>query len=79
MLDVLQLLAYSLTLDPNEETPTLKVTSTPYTLQLMDSLPAREVISDVKKKQNTTKESFLFTVFLFSKFNAIESLKRFCR
>lgn len=44
MLDVLQLLAYSLTLDPNEETPTLKVTSTPYTLQLMDSLPAREVI-----------------------------------
>lgn len=44
MLDVLQLLAYSLSLDPNEETPTLKVTSTPYTLQLMDSLPAREVI-----------------------------------
>lgn len=42
MLDVLQLLAFSLTLDPNEETPTLRVTSTPYTLQLMDSLPARE-------------------------------------
>lgn len=42
MLDILQLLAYSLTLDPNEETPTLKVTST-LTLQLMDSLPAREV------------------------------------
>lgn len=45
MLDVLQLLAFSLALDPNEETPTLKVTSTPYTLQLMDSSPAREVIS----------------------------------
>lgn len=43
MLDILQLLAYSLTLDPNEETPTLKVTSKPYTLQLMDSLQAREV------------------------------------
>lgn len=43
MLDVLQLLAFSLTLDPNEETPALRVTSTPYTLQLMDSLPAREV------------------------------------
>lgn len=43
MLDILQLLAYSLSLDPNEETPTLRVTSTPYTLQLMDSLPAREV------------------------------------
>ncbi|XP_041781810.1 phosphatidylinositol 4-kinase alpha isoform X2 [Anopheles merus] len=42
MLDVLQLLAFSLTLDPNEETPTLRVNSTPYTLQLMDSLPARE-------------------------------------
>lgn len=43
MLDILQLLAFSLTLDPKEETPTLRVTSTSYTLQLMDSLPAREV------------------------------------
>lgn len=43
MLDVLQLLAFSLTLDPNEETPTLRVPPTPYTLQLMDSLSAREV------------------------------------
>uniref|UniRef100_A0A182MWN4 Phosphatidylinositol 4-kinase alpha n=1 Tax=Anopheles culicifacies TaxID=139723 RepID=A0A182MWN4_9DIPT len=42
MLDVLQLLDFSLKLDPNEETPTLRVASTPYTLQLMDSLPARE-------------------------------------
>lgn len=42
MLDVLQLLSFSLTLDPNEESPTLRVASTPYTLQLMDSLPARE-------------------------------------
>ncbi|XP_055374781.1 phosphatidylinositol 4-kinase alpha [Condylostylus longicornis] len=42
MLDVLQLLAYSLTIDPNEESPTLRVGSTPYTLQLMDTLPARE-------------------------------------
>ncbi|XP_055848789.1 phosphatidylinositol 4-kinase alpha isoform X1 [Episyrphus balteatus] len=42
MLDILQLLAFSLTLDPNEETPTLRVVSTPYTLHLMDSLPARE-------------------------------------
>lgn len=46
MLDVLQLLADSLTRDPNEETTTLKVRSTPYTLQLMDSLPAREVIGN---------------------------------
>jgi len=47
MLDVLQLLAYSLTLDPNEETPTLRVASTPYTLQLMDSLQAREVNENI--------------------------------
>lgn len=44
MLDILQLLAYSLTISPNEEIPTLKVSSTPYTLQLMDSLPSREVV-----------------------------------
>lgn len=42
MLDIVQLLAFSLTLNPNEETPNLKLVSTPYTLQLMDSLPARE-------------------------------------
>lgn len=61
MLDVLQLLAYSLSLDPNEETPTLKVTSTPYTLQLMDSLPAREVIFVLN--ETPTKEIFLFERF----------------
>lgn len=43
MLDILQLLAFSLKLDPNEETPTLRVTSTTYTLQLMDNSQAREV------------------------------------
>lgn len=42
MLDILQLLAFSLTLNPNEETPTLRVNGTPYVLQLMDSLVARE-------------------------------------
>lgn len=64
MLDVLQLLAYSLTLDPNEETPTLKVTSTPYTLQLMDSLPAREVISDVKKTKYNKRKFFIHSIFI---------------
>lgn len=43
MLDILQLLALSLTLDPKEETPMLHDTTISYTLQLMDSLPAREV------------------------------------
>jgi phosphatidylinositol 4-kinase len=42
MLDVLQLLAFSSQLNPNDETPTLWVPGTSYTLQLMDSLPARE-------------------------------------
>lgn len=48
MLDILQLLAYSLSLDPNKETPTLRVASTPYTLQLMDSLSARQVNNFMK-------------------------------
>lgn len=43
MLDILQVLSYSLQLDPNRETPTLRVPSTPYSLQLMDTLEAREV------------------------------------
>lgn len=43
MLDILQVLSYSLNLDPNEETPTLRVPSTPYSLPLMDTLEAREV------------------------------------
>lgn len=43
MLDILQVLSYSLQLDPNEETPTLKIPSTPYTMQLMDTWEAREV------------------------------------
>lgn len=44
MLDILQVLSYSLELDPNEETPTLNVPSTPYNIPLMDTLEAREVI-----------------------------------
>ncbi|XP_023707312.1 phosphatidylinositol 4-kinase alpha isoform X2 [Cryptotermes secundus] len=44
MLDILQVLSYSLNLDPNEETPTLRVPSTQYSLPLMDTLEARESI-----------------------------------
>ncbi|PSN41691.1 hypothetical protein C0J52_07710 [Blattella germanica] len=44
MLDILQVLSYSLDLDPNEETPTLRVPSTPYSIPLMDTLEARESI-----------------------------------
>ena len=43
MLDILQVLSYSLELDPNEETPTLEVPNTTYTIPLMDALDAREV------------------------------------
>lgn len=44
MLDILQVLSYSLELDPNEETPLLRVPSTPYSIPLMDTLEARECI-----------------------------------
>lgn len=43
MLDILQVLSYSLELDPNDETPLLRVPSTPYSIPLMDTLEAREV------------------------------------
>lgn len=43
MLDILQVLSHSLQLDPNQETPALKIPSTPYSIQLMDTLEAREV------------------------------------
>lgn len=43
MLDILQVLSYSLEFDPNDETPTLSVPGMPYTLPLMDTLEAREV------------------------------------
>lgn len=45
MLDILQVLSYSLELDPNEETPTLEVPNTVYTIPLMDTIDAREVSS----------------------------------
>ncbi|XP_011307555.1 phosphatidylinositol 4-kinase alpha isoform X2 [Fopius arisanus] len=44
MLDILQVLAFSLQLDPNEESPSLRIPGTPYTIHLMDSLEAREII-----------------------------------
>jgi phosphatidylinositol 4-kinase len=44
MLDILQVLSYSLQLDPNQETPTLRIPQTPYSIQLMDTLEAREAI-----------------------------------
>ncbi|XP_046385278.1 phosphatidylinositol 4-kinase alpha isoform X2 [Ischnura elegans] len=44
MLDILQVLSFSLQLDPNQENPTLEVPGTAYSLQLMDTLEARERI-----------------------------------
>lgn len=44
MLDILQVLSFSLQLDSNEETPILRVPNTSLTLQLQDTLEAREVI-----------------------------------
>ncbi|XP_050307106.1 phosphatidylinositol 4-kinase alpha isoform X2 [Anthonomus grandis grandis] len=44
MLDILQVLSYSLEIDPNQETPTLRIPQTSYSIQLMDTLEAREQI-----------------------------------
>ncbi|XP_026313549.1 phosphatidylinositol 4-kinase alpha [Hyposmocoma kahamanoa] len=44
MLDILQVLSFSLELDANQETPLLKVPGTEFTLQLQDTLEGREGI-----------------------------------
>ncbi|CAB3245856.1 unnamed protein product [Arctia plantaginis] len=44
MLDILQVLSFSLELDANQETPLLKVPLTDFTLQLQDTLEGRECI-----------------------------------
>lgn len=38
-----QILSFSLQIDPNEETPILRIPGTPYSIVLMDTLEAREV------------------------------------
>lgn len=47
MLDILQVLSYSLQVDANQETPVLRVPSTNLTLQLQDTLEAREVCTSL--------------------------------
>lgn len=44
MLDILQVLSDSLKLDPNQERPTLRIPSTPYSIELVDTQEAREGI-----------------------------------
>jgi len=44
MCDILQVLSHSLELNPNNETTCIQIPSTPFTLMLMDTLEAREVI-----------------------------------
>ncbi|XP_056639976.1 phosphatidylinositol 4-kinase alpha [Diorhabda sublineata] len=44
LLDIMQVLSRSLEIDPNQETPTLRIPQTRYTIQLMDTLEARETI-----------------------------------
>lgn len=45
MLDILQVLSFSLELDANQETPLLKVPGTDFALQLQDTLEGREVLN----------------------------------
>lgn len=44
MLDIVQVLSYSLELDPNEETPMFRIPHTSFYIQFMDTLDARETI-----------------------------------
>ncbi|KAK7078017.1 Phosphatidylinositol 4-kinase alpha, partial [Halocaridina rubra] len=47
LLDILQVLGYSLQLDPNDANPTIPIPDTPFSITLMDTLDAREhTVSD---------------------------------
>ncbi|XP_042233496.1 phosphatidylinositol 4-kinase alpha-like isoform X1 [Homarus americanus] len=47
LLDILQVLGYSLQLDPNDANPTIPIPNTPFSITLMDTLEARErTVSD---------------------------------
>lgn len=43
MLDILQVLTFSLHLDPNKEASSIRVPGTSYSIQLMDTLELRDV------------------------------------
>lgn len=43
LLNILQVLDYSLQLDPNDANPTITIPDTPFSITLMDTLEAREV------------------------------------
>lgn len=51
MLDILQVLTYSLQIDPNQETPTWRISQTPYSIEFMDTLEAREVSENCPDKK----------------------------
>lgn len=44
MLDILQILSFSLQIDPNEELPVLRIPGTPYSIELTNNLEERETI-----------------------------------
>lgn len=51
MLDILLVLSYSLHLDPNEETPELQIPGTLHSIQLMETVEAREnIVKDFKAR-----------------------------
>lgn len=49
MLDVLQVLSYSLQIDSNQETPTWRIPNTTYSIEFMDTVDAREVSTFVHR------------------------------
>lgn len=65
MLDILQVLSYSLQLDPNQETPVLRIPSTSYSIQLVDTVDAREVSIAFKMFLLYLKGSNILTVIIY--------------
>lgn len=60
MLDILQVLTYSLHLDPNKEACSLRVPGTSYSIQLKDTLEERDVRKAIKSNPvvMTSRTSF---------------------
>lgn len=79
MLDILQVLSYSLELDPNEETPTLEVPNTNYTIPLMDTLDAREgIVNDFAARSSGIIQEAMKWAPQVTRSHILEYLNQIC-
>lgn len=74
MLDILQVLSHSLEIDPNQETPTLRIPQTPYSIQLMDTLEARE---SIVKDFATNSERFIAEAMIWAPQRTISHIQEY--